>query len=102
VGCGCPALARHRPSSSVWGLEKGTEYYINNWLFLTKIGLFLAVVALEIWPMVTFIRWRMRFGRGEPPDTSRVLTFAWMSAAQTILIVLIVFAATGVARGLGI
>ena len=46
------------------GLEKGTEYYVNNWLFLTKMGLFLLVVALEIWPMVTFIRWRIRLGRG--------------------------------------
>jgi putative membrane protein len=84
------------------GLEKGTEYYINNWLFLTKMGLFLLVLALEIWPMVTFIRWRIRLGRGEPPDTSPAPTFAWMSAAQAILIVLIVIAATGVARGVGI
>jgi putative membrane protein len=65
------------------------------------MGLFLLVVALEIWPMVTFIRWRVRLGRGEHPDTGRALTFGWMSAAQAILIVLIVLAAAGIARGFG-
>jgi putative membrane protein len=84
------------------GLEKGTEYYLNNWLFLVKMGLFLLILALEIWPMVTFIRWRMRLGRGEPPDTSRAPTFARMSTAQAAIIILMVIAATGVARGFGI
>jgi putative membrane protein len=80
------------------GLEKGTEYYVNNWLFLVKMGPFLLIRALEIWPMTTFIRLR----RGETIDTSRGPIFARMSTAQAGIVVIMVFAATGVARGIGI
>jgi len=52
--------------------------------------------------MTSFIRWRIRFGRGETIDTSRGPTFARMSTAQAVIVVLMVFAATGVARGIGI
>src|ERR1700686_5037119 len=38
------------------GLEKGTQFYLQNPLFWTKMALFVAVIVLEIWPMVTFIR----------------------------------------------
>src|SRR5262249_33150713 len=39
------------------GLEKGAHFYLASSLFWTKMALFVAVVALEIWPMTTFIRW---------------------------------------------
>ena len=41
------------------GLEKGSAFYLGSRLFWLKMGLFLLVVALEIWPMVTLIRWRV-------------------------------------------
>ena len=53
------------------GLEKGTEFYLHSRLFWTKMALFVIVLALEIWPMATFIRWRVRLRRGDRPDTSR-------------------------------
>src|SRR5215469_16605182 len=40
------------------GLEKGTQYYLHNALFHTKLTLFIVVVLLELWPMITLIRWR--------------------------------------------
>ena len=40
------------------GLEKGSSFYLVSGLFRLKMGLFLVVVALEVWPMLTFIRWR--------------------------------------------
>src|SRR5262249_1343472 len=40
------------------GLEKGGAFYLHSTLFWVKMGLFVAVVLLEIVPMVTFIRWR--------------------------------------------
>ena len=52
--------------------------------------------------MVTFIRWRAILGRGDLPDTSRAATFARMSTAQVSIIILMVLAATGMARGFGI
>src|SRR5258705_7255130 len=52
------------------GLEKGSQFYLQSPLFWTKMALFVAVIVLEIRPMITFIRWRRTLGRGELPDTS--------------------------------
>src|SRR5918998_3820683 len=43
--------------------EKSTSYYNSNHIFLTKMTLFVVVVALEVWPMITLIRWRAAVGR---------------------------------------
>src|SRR5215510_15989497 len=40
------------------GLEKGSAFYLSSRLFYLKMALFLIVVALEVWPMLTLIRWR--------------------------------------------
>jgi putative membrane protein len=81
--------------------EKGTGYYLHNHFFLLKMALFVAVLLLELAPMMTFIRWRTAVRRGEVPDTQRALTFARMSALQAGMVVAMVFAATAMARGLG-
>src|SRR5260370_3839010 len=51
------------------GLEKGSDFYLHSPLFWTKMALFLVVLLLEIRPMITFIRWRIKLGRGETVDT---------------------------------
>jgi len=81
--------------------EKGAAYYMHNHLFFTKIGLLAVILALEIAPMVALIRWRMRAGRGEPVDTRRAPAFARISDVQLLLVLGMVVAATGMARGHG-
>src|SRR6266850_613722 len=44
------------------GLEKGADFYLHSPLFWTKMALFLVVLLLEIRPMITFIRWRIKRG----------------------------------------
>jgi putative membrane protein len=92
-------------STGLWrllgGVEKGTEYYLRNHVFLTKMGLFLLILVLEVWPMVTLIRWRGRLARGEPPDTRAAPLLARISFVQAGLVVLMVFAAAAMARGIG-
>jgi putative membrane protein len=83
------------------GYEKGTEYYVMNNFFNLKMALLIGIVLLEIWPMVTFIRWRIAGGRGQAVDTSRVSLFSWVSTVQAILLVVMVVFATGMARGFG-
>jgi putative membrane protein len=83
------------------GLEKGADYYLGNPLFHAKLTLFGLIVLLELWPMITLIRWRTRLRRGEPIDTSKARTFARISEVQAGLVVAIVFLATALARGLG-
>jgi putative membrane protein len=83
------------------GLEKGTAYYLGNHVFITKMSLFVLVLGLEVWPMVTLIGWRRRVARGEPVDTGTARSLARISFLQAGLIVLMILAATAVARGYG-
>jgi putative membrane protein len=84
------------------GLEKGSAFYLGSALFWTKMALFLIVVALEIQPMVTFIRWRAARGRGQTPDTSRARTLYIVNHVQMALVVAMVFVASFMARGFGV
>ena len=83
------------------GLEKGSAYYLANDVFWVKMILLGLVLLLEIWPMVTLIRWRIQLGRGETINTEPASRFAWISVLQTLLVVAMVFAATAMARGFG-
>jgi putative membrane protein len=83
------------------GLEKGTAYYMQNPVFWVKMALLGLVLLLELWPMVTFIRWRIALGRGTAVDASAAPTLARVSLAQALLILGMVFAASAMARGVG-
>lgn len=82
------------------GLDKTTDFYVHNGLFWVKMGLFACVFALEIRPMMTFIRWRFLGRRGEAPDTSRVAALTRINDFEVILVITIVFVAAMMARGL--
>ena len=84
------------------GLEKGSAYYLSNDAFLLKMTLLGLVLLLEIWPMVTLIRWRIQLARGETIDTQPASRFALITTAQTILVIAMVFAAAAMARGIGV
>jgi len=83
------------------GLEKGSWSYLQSPLFWAKMALFVAVIILEIQPMVTFIRWRRALGRGQVPDTSRAHALYVVNHIQMALVVVIVFVASFMARGFG-
>ena len=93
-------------STGLWrafgGHEKGSAYYLGNHIFLAKMGMLVLIIALEVLPIVTFIRWRAQTARGAAVDTSRAPTLARISVIQAVLVVCMVFAATAMARGLGI
>ena len=94
--------------TGVWRLtklEKGTDYYFANHFFLAKMGLFVLILALEVWPMIVLIRWRIGLRRGlnvqdfaQPPVARRM---AMISHVEALLVVLMVFFAAAMARGLG-
>ena len=83
------------------GLEKGTQFYLTSPLFWVKMTLFVLILLLEIWPMVTFIRWRMIVGRGGQPDTARARELYLVNHIVMALVVLMVFVASLMARGIG-
>ena len=84
------------------GLEKGTDFYLRSTLFWAKLGLFAAVFALELRPMLTLIRWRRQLARGVTPDTSSARALHALNQAELALVVVIVFVASLMARGFGL
>lgn len=83
------------------GLEKGADYYLHNHVFWTKMILLGLILALEIGPMLALVRWRAQVQRGEQPDIGSARRFARISFVQAALVVLMVVAATALARGYG-
>lgn len=69
------------------------------------MGLFVLIFALELWPMITLIRWRGAKGRGQPaqvialPNVARRI--ASISFLQAALLVGMVVVAVMLARGYG-
>lgn len=83
------------------GLEKGADFYLHSPLFWTKMALFLVVLLLEIRPMTTFIGWRVRLGRGEAIDTSTARALYTLNHVELAIVVVMVFVASLMARGVG-
>jgi len=48
--------------------EKGTDYYFDNTFFLIKIGLFIGVGLLSIYPTMTYQRWNPELNQEIAPD----------------------------------
>ena len=83
------------------GLEKGSDFYLRSPLFWIKMALFLAILVLEIRPMLTFIRWRAQLRRGLPVDTAAARGLYTLNHIELALVVVMVFVASMMARGVG-
>jgi putative membrane protein len=64
--------------------------------------LIVLILILEVPSMPALMRWRAAIRKGIPPNLKKARSYARYSVIQTILMVLIVFAATGMARGIGL
>ncbi len=80
---------------------RGADFYLHSPLFWTKMALFLVVLLLEIRPMITFIRWRIKLGRGEAIDTSAARTLYTINHIELAIVVVMVFVASLMAHGVG-
>jgi putative membrane protein len=116
-----PAMRRAFRADSWWGLaaalwigtglwrlfgatEKSTTYYAHNHVFFAKMGFLAIILVLEIWPMITLIRWRQIAGRGTSawnPNPAAARRIAKISYAEAVLVICMVFAAVAMARGYG-
>ena len=84
------------------GLEKGTAFYLASPLFWLKMALFVAIVLLEIRPMVTLRRWRRTLRGGALPDTAAARALYQVNHVELALVVVMVFVASFMARGFGL
>ena len=81
------------------GYEKGSDYYVHQPLFHLKMTLLLLILLMELAPMIALIKWRIASSRGVAPDTGRAKLFARISHVEALLLILMMVAATGMARG---
>lgn len=82
------------------GQAKGSDYYLHSNAFIAKMALFLLVFIIEIKPMATLIRWRIRKRKNETIDFSSAPLLSLLSQIELGLLIVIVFLATAMARGL--
>jgi putative membrane protein len=94
--------------SGLWrllaGTEKATAYYVANHIFLAKMGFFVAILLLELWPAITLVRWRRVAARSSAswtPDGSTAARLRAISYLEALLVVAMVIAAVMMARGYG-
>jgi putative membrane protein len=78
---------------------KETSFYWHNGLFWVKLALFGLVFALEMTPMLTFIRVRSARRHGTPLPRFSVEAYRRINSVEVVLVVLIVFVAAFMARG---
>lgn len=86
-------------------VEKDSGFYLQNVAFHAKLGLFVAVVLLELWPMITLVRWRLaarRAGSSWQPDAAVGRRIALIGHLQAAIVIAMVVLATAMARGYGV
>ena len=84
-----------------WGM-KGTAWYWTNPLLHVKLGLFIIVGVLSIFPTLTYFRWRKAVrSSGSLPDAADVKKTRKLVMIQAHLIALIPLVAVFFARGFG-
>jgi putative membrane protein len=54
----------------VFFFEKGSAFYLNNHMYWTKMGLFILVGLLSIYPTVRFLKWRTPLNENRAPEIS--------------------------------
>jgi len=85
--------------------EKPTAFYFDNLWFHVKMSLFVLIVLLEVWPMLTLMRWRKLARGGVAPASFMTQPvgrrIALIGHIQATLALGIVVAAVAMARGYG-
>lgn len=87
----------------VYFFEKGSTYYFANHLFWTKMVLFVIIGLLSIYPTIRYVKWNPTLEANKSPEIpeaeyKNIRLLLWL---EIIGLVLILFAAPAMARGLG-
>ena len=83
---------------------QGSEFYTTNPLFWWKVGLYLSVGGLSLYPTITYVLWAIPLRKGELPKVSEALAsrLAWILNIELVGFALIPLMATLMARGVGL
>ncbi len=83
---------------------QGSEFYTGNPLFWWKVGLYLSVGGLSLYPTVTYILWALPLRKGELPQVSEALAqrLRWILNIELVGFAAIPLLASLMARGVGL
>lgn len=83
---------------------QGAGFYTHNPLFWTKVGVFLAVGALSLYPTITYILWVIPLRKGELPQVGEALStrLTWIINVELVGFASIPLLAVLMARGVGL
>ncbi|MEB3332441.1 MAG: DUF2214 family protein [Synechococcaceae cyanobacterium] len=83
---------------------QGSAFYTENPLFWWKVGTYLAVGGLSLYPTITYILWAIPLRRGELPAVSEALAsrLRWILNIELAGFALIPLMASLMARGVGL
>jgi putative membrane protein len=80
-------------------LDKGLDFYLYNGMFWVKMGLFALVFVLELYPMITLIRWRGLQAKQQSIDARPARLMWQLNHIEIVLVIAIPFVAAMMARG---
>ena len=83
---------------------QGTEFYTQNPVFWWKVGIFLFVGVLSLYPTITYISWAIPLSKGQLPEmkSGKVFWIGWLINVEIFGFALIPLLATLMARGVGL
>ncbi len=81
---------------------KGTDYYLSSPVFYTKVGIFIVVSLLSLYPTVSFVSWVKSLRDSKPPNLEllQIQRLSWFIRAELIGFALIPLFAAILARGM--
>lgn len=87
----------------VFYFEKGSAFYLNNTMYWIKMGLFIIVGLLSIYPTIRFLKWRTNLKEDKAPEFSddEFKKIRLLIHLELVGILLILFVAPLMARGIG-
>ncbi len=87
----------------VFFFEKGANFYTHNPMFWIKMSLFVLIGLLSIYPTVRFIKWNSFLSVGQAPEipSDEFKRIRLLLSLELIGLILILFAAPAMARGIG-
>lgn len=99
----CAVVVLAAGIARVLHFEKGLAFYQANPFFHAKMGLFVLVGLLSIYPTIRFIKWGAQTRQGAAPIVTETefLRISWILRAQVVLLFAIALCASLMARGIG-
>ena len=87
----------------VYYFDKGVDYYFSNAFFLLKIGVFVLVGLMSLYPTIIYLRWNAELKQNISPDlsTRQVHLLRRIIHTELVGILAVLLCAALMARGLG-